>query len=262
MKHHILIGTYHKTGSVWMGNVFKALAKKLGVPFYSISAHTKFYKSKLKSPEGVSAFLNQLAQSTDYAIVFDDHSVFGDISSDNHHAFKGVRLVRPPVSVICSSAKYHLWAEEAWLHKPMSRFSGKTYQESIKALSSMNECYRFEMENSARKTIKQMAGFHSWPFFRVFEFEVLMKDTAFINFTRMFSHLGLEKLDVIKALKVVYQYSTFGEVNEANSAHIQSSGDNAYGMDWDGETVEKFLDGFSGDARSLGFSVPEFMAEK
>lgn len=38
MHGAILVGTYHKTGTVWLLCVFRELARKLSVPFYDVSS--------------------------------------------------------------------------------------------------------------------------------------------------------------------------------------------------------------------------------
>ena len=40
MKNIILVGTYHKTGTHWMLDVFHQIASTLDVPFYHLSDET------------------------------------------------------------------------------------------------------------------------------------------------------------------------------------------------------------------------------
>jgi len=260
IEKNILVGTYHKTGSVWMYNVFLALAKALNVPFYHISAHTEFYKTQLGSKEAVDNFFQSQARNGKPAIIFDDHSHFGNIGDDIRNRFVGVRLIRNPISIIGSSAKYHQWSEENWLHQPMKKFEGLTYQQKIKSLENDNLRYLFEMEHTAKKTIRDMSSFPNWPFFKTFEFEKLLTDSSFVYFTKMFAHLGLSGEESLKALKCVFDNSTFGKVEPSQSAHIQSTNQKDYGTDWNDEAKSFFLKHFDKDMVKLGFHLPKALS--
>lgn len=254
MKRNILLGTYHKTGTVWMYNVFLAIAKEFKVPFYYVSKHTHFYQTELKTEEGRAEFLIKKGETPDGSIIFDDQTNFALIPEPLHNSFTGFRVIRDPVSVVCSAAKYHTWSEEGWLHKPMHKFNKKTYQQAINELSSPNERYRFEMEHTCKFTINKMANFKNFPFMATFKYEDLIDDRFFVTFSQVFKHLGFEGRDALRAMEVVYKHSLFGDLNKEQTRHIQSEPKASYGSDWDHQTKSIFLERFAEKAKSLGYS--------
>lgn len=256
MQKNILVGTYHKTGTVWMYNIFLAIAKELKVPFYYISKHTHFYQTELKSDEGRQAFLIEKGNAPDGSIIFDDQTNFAPIPESLHQNFTGLRVIRDPISVICSAAQYHTWSEEGWLHKPMHKFDQKTYQQAINALDTANERYRFEMQHTCKFTINKMVDFSGFPFMRTFKYEDMIDDRSFVTFSQIFSHLGYEGVTALKAMELVHKHSLFGELKKEESKHIQQAPKKRYGADWDNETINIFKQRFSEKTEQLGYANP------
>ena len=253
MKNHILIGTYHKTGSVWMLKTFRNIARKLKVPFVHITPHAKYYKRVLKSDKGVIDLFRQLSGSDNYHIIFDDHSRFHLMPEDCKENFKGIRVTRDPVSVICSAANYHTWSEESWLHLPKKEFNGMTYQQKIKSFETDNERYQFEMRQSAYRTIKSMAEFEAACPFIDLRFEKLMKDTDFVEFSRGLGFVGLENKEKAISIQSFFRNSVFGEGDLAKSKHIQNKNNKAYGEDWTPETRVIFKRRIADLSTKLGY---------
>ena len=131
----ILVGTHHKTGSVWMTNVFRKLSRRLGLDFQRVSS---------VSPVGPKG---------QWDIFFNSHSQF-DLPGIGK--FRGLHVMRDPRDVIVSSTFYHSSSAEPWLHIKRKKFSGMTYQEKINSFSSFDDKLLFEMENSGGVTLRRM----------------------------------------------------------------------------------------------------------
>lgn len=253
MKNHILVGTHHKTGSVWMLKVFRNIASRLKVPFINLSAHSKYYRENIGSQEGVNALLAEVGRSSEYTIFFDDHSCFGNIDDDLADRFRGVRMVRSPVSVISSAAKYHCWSKEKWLHSPRKGVNGIPYQEYIKSLPDDNARYRFEMKMSAMNVITAMAEFDREPYFLTVKYEDVINDRSLVKFAGIMAHLGLEGREVLEALEAVYVNSLFGELSSEDQSHVQSDSNTKYGSDWDEDTWNLYNQKVRPLAEKLGY---------
>jgi hypothetical protein len=238
-----------------MYKVFNEFAQKLGVPIRHITAHTSFFRNHLKSQDGVDSFFSSLANSDRYYIIFDGMSQFGKISSPMEKYFRGIRLVRSPVSVICSAARYHSWSEERWLHIPKQEFNGYTYQQAISSLPTSNERYRFEMSNSALNTIRHMASFGREGYFKTVHYEQLIKDESTTLFHNLLEYLGFDDREARCGLEAFYANSIFGGLKPEEQKHVQTSDDADYGADWDGETIALYREKIASFAERIGYGL-------
>src|SRR5690349_8119257 len=108
----ILVGTHHKTGTVWMGSLFRQLAERLNRAYF------------IGNPKDVS----------------EDVDIFQHVNSgfnlpfmarleEGSRAWRGIHIIRDPRDVIVSGCFYHQKSAEKWLHLPLEKFEGRTYQE-------------------------------------------------------------------------------------------------------------------------------------
>jgi hypothetical protein len=101
-------------------------------------------------------------------------------------------------------------ARERWLHVKQPAFGDRTYQEAINALPDDAARYLFEMDNSAKKTIRAMLRWADPPDnFCVTRLEVLATDYEFEEFRRIFTFLGFEGKELKACLKVAREVSLF-----------------------------------------------------
>ncbi len=129
----IIVGTYHKTGTVLMSSIFKEVAKY---------KDWKFYKNTEFDPK----------VKTDIYFVRKSNIDLEKIPPD----CKGVHLIRNPYEVVVSGYRYHLITREKWCRIPKrERLGGKTYQEYLNSLSP-DEGITFEMIHVAYSTINSM----------------------------------------------------------------------------------------------------------
>ncbi|WP_300556109.1 hypothetical protein [Maricaulis sp.] len=100
----IYVCCHHKTGTNFLLPVFKQIAAAHGLPLW-----LKFYDAELES----------------WRICLHQHSRLADLPSGL--AFRGLHLVRHPMSLIHSATLYHARGSEPWLNIPLERFTGRTF---------------------------------------------------------------------------------------------------------------------------------------
>lgn len=249
MNKHLLIGTFHKTGTVWMQNTFINIAKRIGSEFCNVSNYSEFYQSDKQ----ICNYLNDIANSESPKIVFDGHSSFGFIKHLPVERFKGFKVVRNPIDLISSAANYHAWSKEAWLHRPRKDFGGMTYHQKINALNSSNERYRFEINNSALYEIRKMADDRLSENMVTVKYEDLISDTEMTLFAQLLNSSGFSEAEIGIGKEVFWDNSVFGELDSKNIKHIQNKQGNKYGADWDQETWLEYKKIISPYANKCGY---------
>ena len=141
MTDHSLLalGTYHKTGTVWIQRVARTMAETLG---------WRFIDSARNDPD------QPLDGPT---VVFDDHSRFAPAYL-GHPGLTGFRIIRDPRDIIISGAHYHARANEPWLKKPEALFEGLSYRDRILSCPTPRARYQMEMAGVALSTWQQING--------------------------------------------------------------------------------------------------------
>lgn len=199
LPYLILVGTHHKTGTVWLKNVFGKISRELGLQFYS--------GCQSELPEDADVF-------------FENHSRF-DLACLRGE-FRGLHMIRDPRDILVSGCFYHVKSLEPWLHVGRSEFGGATYQEKLRSFASLEDRLRFEMEGVAADTIREMASWdYEQPEFLEVRYEDLIFDEDLHLFHEIFTHLGIPGRSIPCALRVAHENSLFsGRVRDAG--HIRS----------------------------------------
>jgi len=140
LDNRVLVGTHHKTGTVWMSSIFNSIAS--------------YYDLKLYANRGNKSFISP---SSNFDILFQDKSYF---DFDNISDYKGLHIIRDPRDVVVSGCFYHGKSSEKWLHIKREDFGGLTYQEKLNSYSSFDDKLIFEMENSSRNIIQDMKSWN------------------------------------------------------------------------------------------------------
>ncbi len=172
----ILIGTHHKSGTVWMRTLFERIAATLGVPFVRLRAHA-------------TIDLASLAQAAPLHLIFQDHAFFGDIvgGAELRRGVRGCHVIRDPRDMLISAANYHGWSHEEWLHRVREDLGQRSYQQALRALD-FDGAVIFEMRHSAGRAIRDMRGFDRGEHFFDIKLEELMQaptEGAWAFFTRL-----------------------------------------------------------------------------
>jgi len=199
LKNKVLIGSHHKTGTVWMQKVFFTITKK--------------FKLHMES-----RYLGETPPSS-FDIYFHTHSDF-DFSSINE-TFMGLHIIRDPRDLIVSATHYHTRSSESWLHAKNREFGGMTYQEKINTYSSFDDQLLFEMEHSSRHNIMAIKN---WDYddkrFLNIHYEDLVQDKELELFENIFNHLGFRDWCIGWCLVSAYRNSLFS--GGVNTKHVRS----------------------------------------
>lgn len=199
LNNKIVVGTHHKTGTVWLRDIFTTFCRRLGLNFFKGHQHDL---------------------PADFDVFLQNHSMF--TLDAFTMPYRGVHIIRDPRDRIVSGAFYHQKSAERWLHAKRENFGGMTYQEKICSLPTFEEKLTFEMENSAFQTISDMT---SWDYtnenFIEIQYEDLIQDTDLMLFHRIFTYLGIDGRAIPEALKIAWENSLFSG-NLKNSVHIRS----------------------------------------
>lgn len=206
----VLIATHHKTGTVWMRQLFQSIARRLECPFL-----------RLGDDEMVDT--DELRARSPLAILFQDHSRFAAnmrLQPDD----RGWHLLRDPRDVLISGANYHGWSDEPWLHQARENLGGRTYQEALRSLP-FADAVRFEMDRSTGQAVRDMLSFDLRDgCFRDVAYETLLADVVGKVAGPLLGELGFAGDALSGALAVYREQHPRGARQEqpALRAHIQN----------------------------------------
>ncbi len=174
-----IICTHHKTGTMWMDKAFRLIGEAIGVPVARLEGNPP--PDSLPPPP---------------TIVLDIHSMWRKrpMAHLRDRSDRLLHLIRDPRDVVISAAHHHKVSAERWLHRPMSEFGGRTYQQVINALPEGEERLRFEMLHRSGQTIRRMQYWHYAPHARIeCTYEDLMADVSCELFGSIAVRLGLDE---------------------------------------------------------------------
>lgn len=207
MKPLIVVCTHHKTGSVWMANIFRALKRHEKLQLHA--------KSQAELPQTADIFLQ-------------DHSKVDLKALQARFPQRGVRavhVIRDPRDVVISGGFYHVKTVEKWANNPKKEYGGKSYRQAISAQPTDHDKLVFEMDHAGGKTIREMLAWDYSLKDISFEarYEDLIVDRDLKVFTPMMQFLGFEGARLETALKFVRDLSLFGGAAGSDPAdHIRS----------------------------------------
>lgn len=186
------------------------------------------------------------------AILFQDHSYFAKLPLSG--ADRGAHIVRDPRDVLISSANYHSWSHEAWLHRRRSDFGDRSYQEVIRDLP-FAEAVRFEMRHSAGRAIRDMLSFDRRGRFADFKYEEFMLDRGGAAADRLFEHLGFagREREVCLELFEASRLRREPEVGIGLRQHVQNLDLYQWRYMYGPDLLESFCERFADGAERLGY---------
>jgi hypothetical protein len=253
LNHCAVIATHHKTGTVWMRKVFRAIASLTGTPFFNMNAIKSQDLHDIMAP----------------AILLNDHSNFRNaawIIGDDR--FRIMHVIRDPRDVVVSAMHYHCTAPEEWLHRKRPMFKGLTYQEKINSLPDDRARYLFEMQHTAGRVIKDM---RNWDYNASnsieCRYETLMADIEMVAFSRALTYLGFDDSELDGCRGQIWEHSLFGSLLEkrqdgAPSTHIRSGEVRQWPDIFDGNLGQSFLDRFGDVLIELGYENDHSWVQK
>ncbi len=209
LPFRVLVGTHHKTGTVWLESVFRAAGDFHGL--------THFSGEQCDLPDR-------------WDIFFQDHSDFDmdALRESDERPIRGIHLVRDPRDIVVSGCFYHQKSHEAWLHEPMTELDGRTYQTAIKSIADPGDRLMFELEHSGRATIEEILAWnYTGDDFLELKYEDLIRDTDLELFHLLFTFLGFPGAVLSSLLGFAWQNSLFSGRHD-RSTHIRSG----HGAQW------------------------------
>ena len=233
----ICVGTYHKTGTLWMQSIFMAAAQKLGVAFYGpdLAAHGAATEGR---------FLG---------IYFDDHCrIPKTLRAGN---LRGFRLIRDPRDVVISGAHYHSKSTEPWLQRPIDRLGGLSYQAALGAQGGWQERYAFEMQETAGATIDHMLADIALEsdVFRTVHYEDLIgTEEGHKHFAELVDFLGFTSGEANVLMDCFTEFS-LASGKKADSQHVRSGERQQWKSVYTRALAEKFIDRHGDTLIALGY---------
>jgi hypothetical protein len=256
MKYHVLVGTHHKTGTVWMASVFREISEQLAVPYLHLNKIGVSRRNREGRCEALRRFISDASRRV---IIFEAHSEFPDLSEvDVHYKthFRGIHMIRDPRDVVISAASYHARARETWLHVPQTKFGGLTYQEKNKSFSTLKEKILFELDYSNRNAVRAMVRFDRQAVFRDIKYEDVVEDTKMTAWREVLDYLGFEETELDSALQAVWAKSLFGG-KKGRGAHMTSGAKEQWRHVFDAALSEEYTRRFSAELAKLGYPLGE-----
>ena len=229
LENKILIGTHHKTGTVWMKNIFSQIGRKFKL---------KFVNDKFENiPQEFNIFLQ-------------DHSQF-DFDRLKIE-YKGLHIIRDPRDIIISGCFYHQKSHEPWLHLKREELGGLTYQEKINSYESLDDKILFELDNSEYNLVPIINWDYYNPAFFEVKYEDLIVDTDLLLFHEIFAFLGFSGKVMPEILKIAYDNSIFSG-NLKESIHVRSAQKKQWEKYFKPQHKTRFLEMYGDALIKLGY---------
>lgn len=241
MKYNVVVATHHKTGTVWMDGVFKAIAGDLGVAYVDFKTQYGELKEALRTP----------------FILFNHDSDFrGHSHILNRTDVRVLHLIRDPRDVLISAMHYHRKSSEGWLHEPVPGYDNITYQRRLKALPTKLRQYVFEMDHSTAGTVHDML---KWQYGKAncFEarYEDLRQDTRLAHWLEIAAFLGFEEAELQTCRQRFWENSLFGGLSRFGNQHVRSGDVAQWKREFTLEVAYAFLARFPHSLQSLGYET-------
>ncbi len=208
MKYNVVVATHHKTGTVWMDGVFKAIAADLGAEYIDFNAALG---RLAQEPKGPFILLNTSSNFGQHAHLLDREDV------------RILHLIRDPRDVVISAMHYHKKSSESWLHEPVPGYDNITYQRRLNAIPTRFHQYIYEMDHSSADTIHSM---QRWRYHRPncleARYEDLRQDTHLTYWSRITAFLGFDEAERQICRQRFWENSLFGGLSRLGNKHVRS----------------------------------------
>lgn len=239
MKHNVVVATHHKSGTVWMSTVFRAIAQKLDAKYVDFWSHYGRLDRVLKSP----------------FILLNHNSIFSRHANElRREDVRILHLIRDPRDMLVSATHYHMSADEPWLHEKTSGSQESTYQQRLNSLATLHEQYLFELENATGSTIDAMLDWqYGRPNCLEVRYEDLWADRSLSLWSQISSFLGFEESELNVCQKCFWEHSLFGAPSKANLRHARSGEVAQWRREFTPELAEAFLFRFPDALEMLGY---------
>lgn len=243
----ICIGTHHKTGTIWMRKVFRAIQKDQDIPFMQCYREKKLVEAAETGPQ----------------IIVNWSSTFPKKLMELDHA-RFIHIIRDPRDVLLSGMRYHRIAplgNEKFLREKRDEWGGKNYQDHLNALPDDLTRLMFEMENKHDHTVQEML---KWPYGHAnaadVKYEDLIEDEDCSQFRGILERFAIEGLDIDRAVQTYWDHSLFGGLKKADdreervALHVSSGKKAQWVSKLPREIAEAYADRYAGALKTLGYA--------
>jgi len=239
MKYNVVVATHHKTGTVWMDGVFKAIAADVGARYVDFKARYGQLHEALETP---FILFNSDANFRQHADILTRDDV------------RVLHVIRDPRDVIISAMHYHRKSSESWLHEPVPGYDNITYQRRLKELPTKFRQYLYEMDHSSSGTVREMV---KWKYGRpnCFEarYEELRQDEQLSHWTRIATFLGFDETELASCTRRFWENSLFGGLSRLGNKHVRSGDVAQWKHEFTLKLAQEFLARFPFALQSLGY---------
>jgi hypothetical protein len=239
MKYNIVVATHHKTGTVWMDGVFKAIAADVGAHYVDFKAQYDQLPQALETP---FILFNHDSNFRDYSHILDRDDV------------RILHVIRDPRDVLISAMHYHRKSSESWLHEPVPGYDNITYQRRLKELPTKFRQYVYEMDHSTAGTVKDMV---KWQYGRsnCFEarYEDLRQDGQMTYWSSIAEFLGFGEAEQRICRQRFWENSLFGGLSRLGNKHVRSGDVAQWKREFTPELACAFLQRFPFALRALAY---------
>jgi len=212
----------------------------------------KFIRDLLATPQYHSFIVDYDATlaASEWDIKFDRHSNFA--TSENIEVYKGIHSMRHPFSLIYSAALYHGTAGEAWLHEPRSYFGGRSYQEQISSMNTIEEKLIFEMNHQSKPVLRRMASICNDTRFCSVRLENISHDSSMTDLASAFAFIGLYGNELQQWLQIASQHCLWNL--SAKPKHSTTGVSKEFLQFFKGAVLSEFRHNFGELETAMGYS--------
>lgn len=259
-RANLIVGTHHKSGTMWMQASLKTMAKMAGFAYLR-------YRKSLKLLDSLPQLV---AERQGVLLRFEESSYIRQEDLDNATV---VHVARDPRDMLVSATHYHQKATEKFLLRPWADQTGTlTYIDHISSLPSFEEKLMFEMDAYSKKVFSEMMR---WPYdakaHHELHFEDLMADTEMTIFRGILNGAGLTPNEVETCLQALWNNSLFGglasresqdKVRYEGTNHIRSGTAQQWVSSFTPDIAEAFCERYQPLLERYGYEIDDRWVEK
>jgi len=243
----ICVGTHHKTGTIWMRKVFRAISKDQDIPFMQCYRAKRLVDAAETGPQ----------------IIVNWSSSFPKELMDMGHA-RFIHIIRDPRDVLLSGMRYHRIAplgNEKFLRETKREWGGKTYQDHLNALPDDHARLLFEMNHKHDKTVGEMLKWsYGHPHAADVKYENLIEDADCAQFRAILTEFDIDGLDIDRACQTYWDLSLFGglakkdDMTERTALHVSSGKKAQWVTKLPREIAEPYAEKYADALKALGYA--------